>query len=199
MRNTLLILIVAVGTGLLIVFLKFGTIDPCGILRVEVRQEAAREDSFGGVIASALPDSIIDGIIAIQYGPLSPGRCIALAFSVAPQPATPAPQSVAEGLNYEGKWVADVPVQGSCPASHMTLFVHGAYIAGSVVNPAGTFAISGQIDGNGNGDIQINGSLWRGRIKFSHDQFAADYFNNCGERRAIGKRLIRGQTGDAGG
>lgn len=90
MSNAFLVVLATVGTALLIVLLKFGTIDPCGIVRAEVRQEAAREGGFG-VVASALPDGVIDSIIAAQYGALSPGRCIALAFTGAPPSAPTAP------------------------------------------------------------------------------------------------------------
>jgi hypothetical protein len=92
MRTPLLAVLVLAGATLLILLLKFGTIDPCGILRAQIRQEAARQGGFG-VVASALPDSVIDGIIAAQYGPLSPGRCIVLAFEGAPPQAPPAPSS----------------------------------------------------------------------------------------------------------
>ena len=89
----ILIILAAVAV---VVLLKFGTIDPCGIVRAEVRQEAQREGGFG-VLASVLPDGVIDSIIAAQYGQLSPGRCIALAFQGTPlrSPATPPPVSSA--------------------------------------------------------------------------------------------------------
>jgi hypothetical protein len=93
MTKPFLILLAAAGAALLVVLLKFGTIDPCGILRAQIRQDAAREGGFG-VVASALPDSVIDGIMAVQYGPLSPGRCIALAFAGAPAQTPTAPSRV---------------------------------------------------------------------------------------------------------
>jgi hypothetical protein len=64
---------------ILILLLKFGTVSPCGILRAEVRQEATSAGGFGGFLASALPDAVIDELLAAQYGALSPGRCIELA------------------------------------------------------------------------------------------------------------------------
>jgi hypothetical protein len=66
-----------------VLLLKFGTIDPCGILRAQIRQDAAREGGFG-VVASALPNVVIDGIITEHYGPLSPGRCLVLSIDRAP-------------------------------------------------------------------------------------------------------------------
>jgi hypothetical protein len=83
--------LVGVGVGILIVLLKFGTIDPCGILRAQIRQEAAREGGLGGFLGSAMPDGVLDGLIAAQYNPLSPGRCITLAFAGAPLRAPPRP------------------------------------------------------------------------------------------------------------
>jgi hypothetical protein len=92
MTKIFLVLVVVAGAALLlmIVWLNFGTIDPCGVLRARLRQEAEREGGFGAVVA-ALPDGVVDSIIVAQYGPLSPGRCIALAFA----PATPRAQSQA--------------------------------------------------------------------------------------------------------
>jgi len=79
MRTALVILLAV----LLIVALKFGTVSPCGILRAQVRQEAARQGGMG-LLVSALPDSVLDALLASQFGSLSPGRCIALAISGAP-------------------------------------------------------------------------------------------------------------------
>lgn len=76
-------MLITLGAAIVVVLLKFGTIDPCGIVRAEVRQEAERKGGFGA-LAAALPDGVIDSIIAAQYGPLSPGRCIAIAFRGAP-------------------------------------------------------------------------------------------------------------------
>jgi hypothetical protein len=86
--------------------LKFGTIDPCGILRAQIRQEAGREGGFGGVVASTLPDVVIDGIIAAQYGPLSPVRCIALAFAGAPVQAPTVPRPVPPRAGQQGGFTA---------------------------------------------------------------------------------------------
>lgn len=101
-------------------------------------------------------------------------------------------QSLAKPPSLDGQWIADVPVQGKCPAAHLTLFVLGGSIIGSVYNGTGTFPITGHIDDSGNGNITI--VEFGGRIKFSNDRFAADYFNACGERRAVGKKLMPGPT-----
>ena len=93
MKKIFIALLAVAGAVVLIVVLKFGTIDPCGIMRAQIRQEAARQGGFGAVVA-ALPDGVIDGIIAGEYGPLSPGRCIALALGAAPVQAPTAPRSI---------------------------------------------------------------------------------------------------------
>jgi hypothetical protein len=83
------LLLIAIGAAVVVVLLKFGTVDPCGIVRAEARQAAEREGGFGGAVAAAVPDGVIDGIIAAQYGPLSPGRCIVLMLKGTPsQPAS---------------------------------------------------------------------------------------------------------------
>lgn len=83
------LLLLPVGV-LLIVLFQFGTLDPCGIVRAQVRQQAARAGEFGA-LASMLPDGVIDGMLIAQYGPLSPGRCISLAFMGGQPPPTPQP------------------------------------------------------------------------------------------------------------
>jgi hypothetical protein len=62
-----------VGVAALIavaVFLNFGTLSPCGVLRETVRQRDG--------LAAVLPDSVVDLALAGQYGALSPGRCLAV-------------------------------------------------------------------------------------------------------------------------
>jgi hypothetical protein len=63
--RTLAAIMVLVG---LIVYLSFGTLSPCGVLRQTVRQH----DNM----AAALPDALVDLALSAQYGELSPGRCL---------------------------------------------------------------------------------------------------------------------------
>ena len=83
MKRLFVVLTILIGGGLSVFALKFGTVTPCGILRAEIRQEAAREGGFG-LVVSALPDSAIDAILAAQFGPMSPGRCMQLAIAGPP-------------------------------------------------------------------------------------------------------------------
>lgn len=93
MKKSFIALLAVAGVVVLIVMSKFGTIEPCGIMRAEIRQEAARQGGFAAV-AAILPDGVIDGIIAAKYGPLSPGRCIALALGAEPVQVPTAPRYV---------------------------------------------------------------------------------------------------------
>ena len=89
MKSPLVVLVIVVGGVLAVVALKFGTVAPCGILRAEVRQEAARQGGFA-LVVSALPDAAIDALLEAQFGPLSPGRCLQLAIAGPPiRPQTP--------------------------------------------------------------------------------------------------------------
>lgn len=95
---------------------------------------------------------------------------------------------------YDGRWVADLPVQGLCAASHLVIEVQDGSITGTVSNPSGSFWVRGQTRGEF-GRIQINGSdADSGTIAFSGNQFVADYMNaSCGPRRAVGQRTpLRG-------
>lgn len=98
MRRALLV--IGICVGLIVgfwagaIYLYFGTLSPCGVLRETVR----RVDPM----VALLPDSVVDFALTAQYGALSPGRCIDLLLNslvsqpkpVQPptQPATP-PQS----------------------------------------------------------------------------------------------------------
>jgi hypothetical protein len=87
MRLTVSILIVlgVLGIAAVVLYLDYGTVAPCGILRERFRQQAVREGgSLGGFVATALPDNVLDGLIAAQYGALSPGHCINLLVNGTP-------------------------------------------------------------------------------------------------------------------
>ena len=58
--------IIAVGC----LYLSFGTLMPCGILREAIRQR----DSF----AAILPDGLINFALELQYGPMSDDRCFSV-------------------------------------------------------------------------------------------------------------------------
>jgi len=83
MKNLLLMLVIVTGGTLAVLMLKFGTVAPCGILRAEVRQEAARQGGIAAIVYT-LPDAAIDTLLAAQFGPLSPGRCLQLAIAGPP-------------------------------------------------------------------------------------------------------------------
>ncbi len=104
---------------------------------------------------------------------------------------------IVQGVRYEwpydGRWIANVPPQGGCPASRMVLDVRGSSIRGTVVNPFGAFPITGSLTRGGIGTIQI--VRMGGRIAFSKNRFVADYFNTCGPRHAVGARQARPSSG----
>lgn len=67
------------GIVAVILYLDYGTVVPCGILRERFRQQAVRDGGgFGGFVATALPDNVLDGMIAAEYGALTPRHCINL-------------------------------------------------------------------------------------------------------------------------
>jgi hypothetical protein len=76
-----------------VLYLDYGTVAPCGILRERFRQQVVREGGqLGGFVATAMPDNVLDGLIASQYGPLSPGHCVSLLVKGAPEPPPGAQQ-----------------------------------------------------------------------------------------------------------
>ena len=71
-----------------IVYLSFGTLSPCGMLREAVRKH---DD-----VVAILPDGLVDAALAAQYGALNPGLCISILLNgnraqVAAAPAMPQP------------------------------------------------------------------------------------------------------------
>jgi hypothetical protein len=82
--KTLVAIAVLIGV---VVYLSFGTLSPCGILRENVRKHDG--------LAAVLPDGLVDAALAAQYGELSPGRCVSILLNgprtVAVTPA-PSPQ-----------------------------------------------------------------------------------------------------------
>lgn len=71
-----LVLVLVLGAGATL--FRYGTISPCGVLRVQVREQAAREGGAQGFVAGAMSDALLDTLLAARYGPLTPGRCLAL-------------------------------------------------------------------------------------------------------------------------
>ena len=65
-----------VGGGWLL--FRYGTLAPCGILRVEIRENAARQGGADAFIVNAMSDDLLNTALAAQYGPLTPGRCLGI-------------------------------------------------------------------------------------------------------------------------
>ena len=82
-------ILVALVAGAL--YLRYGAVDPCGIMRARLRAETARKGgAFGGLLASVATDGVIDAAIAAEYNePISPGLCIGVIFGKQP----PSPQT----------------------------------------------------------------------------------------------------------
>jgi hypothetical protein len=92
MRNAIIGLIALLGLGLTVVSLRYGTVEPCGILR----QTAREQDRFFAV----MPDALLNLGLSSALGPLTPWRCLTAlvdfkpveppkAASVPPRPVTP--------------------------------------------------------------------------------------------------------------
>jgi hypothetical protein len=85
--KTIVAIVVLIGV---LVYLNFGTLSLCGMLRESIR----RHDN----LAAALPDSLVDLALVAQYGALSPGRCLGILLNgqntpVTATPAAPQPKS----------------------------------------------------------------------------------------------------------
>ncbi|MGO8918298.1 MAG: hypothetical protein ACLQJR_20555, partial [Stellaceae bacterium] len=83
----ILAVVIVVGAGVLL--FQYGTVSPCGMLRVEARQQATRNGGAAAALTAALSDSLIDTLLDARYGPLTPGRCLGLVLRR--EPVTLAP------------------------------------------------------------------------------------------------------------
>src|SRR5713226_9380450 len=83
------ILVVALVAGAGLLLFQYGTLSPCGILRVEARQHAAHDGGGAALLATAVSDSVLDTLLAARYGPLTSGRCLGLVLGR--EPVTIAP------------------------------------------------------------------------------------------------------------
>ena len=72
------------------IYLSYGTISPCGMLREQIRKADG--------LAAVLPDSLVDAVIAGKLGSLTPGRCTSALLggtaSVPPQVISAPPRSI---------------------------------------------------------------------------------------------------------
>jgi hypothetical protein len=84
------LLLVLASVVVVALFVAFGTLSPCGMLRETER----KQDS----LAAILPDGIVDVALAAKYGSLTPGKCVGLLLNgrggpaSAPVAATSQPQ-----------------------------------------------------------------------------------------------------------
>ncbi len=88
-RWPFVILALAIGYVAFQTYMRFGTIEPCGILRQVKRENAGAQGSLERAVAAAAPDSVIDRMLALQYGPLTPGKCLRILSGQAPPSSNP--------------------------------------------------------------------------------------------------------------
>jgi hypothetical protein len=62
--------------GGIALYAHYGTVSPCGIIRQKARDAAAKEGGFVALIGAAVSDSVLDAIIQIQLGRVTPDRCL---------------------------------------------------------------------------------------------------------------------------
>jgi hypothetical protein len=62
------------------VYMTYGTVEPCGIVREKLRRQAVTEGgNLGGLLANVTPDSVINGMLSAQYNrPVTPGLCVGI-------------------------------------------------------------------------------------------------------------------------
>jgi hypothetical protein len=111
MRGKIALTVVGlVGAICAAILLRYGTLDPCGMLRVQVREQRAREGQLAGSLAAILPDAALDAVIQAAYGPLTPGQCLGLLFN--PDQRRTVPPSATAQTPFRSNTPGSVPQQG---------------------------------------------------------------------------------------
>jgi hypothetical protein len=88
---------------------------------------------------------------------------------------------------FDGKWVADLPAQNGCNyTSTMTLLVADGAITGQVRNPGNQRPVTGKVEADGTGSLDIAGQP--ATVKFTSDHFDASWQNSACIRHAEGDR-----------
>ena len=106
---------------------------------------------------------------------------LSLCLGLAPHPAAAA--------GFDGRWIADIPVQGRCNViSLMTMVVSGRDFSGQVQNNGDTDHFTGQVGADGLGNIVVDGK-YGGAIRFKEDRFEATWGNGTCDRHAEGSRV----------
>jgi hypothetical protein len=85
----LLVLALIVAAG--IVYMRYGTVEPCGIVREKLRRQATTQGGgLGGLLATVTPDSVINGMLSAQYNrPVTPGLCVGILIGTEEPPGRP--------------------------------------------------------------------------------------------------------------
>lgn len=74
----ILVVLLVVAGG--VVYMRYGTVEPCGIVREQLRRQAVAEGgNFGGLLANVTPDSVINAMLQAQYDrPVTPLLCLGI-------------------------------------------------------------------------------------------------------------------------
>jgi hypothetical protein len=94
---------IALLTGVIVVLalgavdMHYGTVSPCGIIKQQARDAAAKKGGFVAMIGSAVPDEVLDAVIRARLGAETPDRCLMAllkgkSLGDDPQKRTPADQ-----------------------------------------------------------------------------------------------------------
>jgi hypothetical protein len=85
----LLVLALIVAAG--VVYMNYGTVEPCSIVREKLRRQATTQGgNLGGLLATVTPDSVINGMLSAQYNrPVTPGLCLGILIGTEEPPGRP--------------------------------------------------------------------------------------------------------------
>ena len=85
----ILVVLIIVACGY--VYMTYGTVEPCGIVREKLRRQAVAEGgNLGGLLANVTPDSVINGMLTAQYNrPVTPGLCVGILIGTEDPPGRP--------------------------------------------------------------------------------------------------------------
>ena len=76
MRSLFWLLATVLLAGVVVTYARFGTVEPCGVVRQMAREADFRRGGLDALAASQLPDEIYDRTLTLRFGPLTPAKCV---------------------------------------------------------------------------------------------------------------------------
>jgi hypothetical protein len=76
MKSLFWLLATVLVVGAAVTYARFGSVEPCGVVRQMSREADLQRGGLNALAASQLPDQIYDHTLVLRFGPLTPAKCM---------------------------------------------------------------------------------------------------------------------------